>query len=342
MLRHRWSLRAPGVAPLIARLVAGSVAPLGACHDDDAPADRAPGAVGPFFEQPMFFNREIAGAPEAADGPAMIAALREAGGWGRGNRMQIDFSLTVLEADASTPRRAFEPIEGQFWTPDCDHAEVPIPAAGNVEGEEGYECKGNGDCHLLVFERDEGMLYEMYAAHVEPEFRGGCLALWDTRAAYDETLRGDQCTSADAAGLPIAPLLFTADEVAAGEIPHAIRFVLPNDRVRRGFVRPATHGTDTSGPPGAPPYGVHLRLRAEYPIDTLPSEGARVVARAMQTYGMIHSDGGEVALTALSDRYTTAKWSGLLGVQDLEGLRVEDFEVVDHGEPISYPYRCER
>ena len=57
---------------------------------------------------------------------------------------------------------------------------------------------------------------------------------------------------------------------------------------------------------------------------------------------MIHADGGEVALTAASDRYTTAKWAGLLSDRDLEFLKVEDFEVVDHGPVISYPYRCTR
>ena len=46
---------------------------------------------------------------------------------------------------------------------------------------------------------------------------------------------------------------------------------------------------------------------------------------------MYHADGGEYALTAASDRFTTAKWQGLLGADDLAALTVEDFEVVDHG-----------
>ena len=140
-----------------------------------------------------------------------------------------------------------------------------------------------------------------------------------------------RCTSADAAGFPIAPLLFNADEVAAGHIDHAIRFILPNNRVARGYTAPATHNTNTTGVAGAPYYGVHMRLRADYPIASLPTEGARVVARAMQKYGMYHADGGNIALTAQSDRHTTAKWAGLLGARDLSALKVEDFEVIDHG-----------
>ena len=290
----------------------------------------------------MFFDDDVGHAKITTDSKSTIAGLRGAGGWGRGDRLQVDFSFDVLEANATTPRRAFTPMSDFFYSPDCDHTEVPIPEAGNIEGETGYECTAGGDCHLIVIDRDAGKLYEMYKANAGATFVGGCLAVWETSKSYDETLRGDQCASADAAGFPIAPMLFTADEVAAGSIDHAIRFVLPNDRLRRGFVRPAVHGTDTDGPTNGPPYGVHLRLRADYPLDSLPNDGARVVARALQRYGMIHADGGEVALTAASDRYTTAKWAGLLSSWDLEFLRVEDFEVVDHGPMVSYPYRCAR
>jgi hypothetical protein len=63
------------------------------------------------------------------------------------------------------------------------------------------------------------------------------------------------------------------------------------------------------GPSDAPPYGARLRLRSDYPIERLP-RGALVVARAMQRYGMLLADGGQITLTAQSDRLTTAKWSG--------------------------------
>jgi serine/threonine-protein kinase len=272
----------------------------------------------------------------------MIAALRAAGGWGNGDKFQIDFSLEVLKADASSPMRTFTPTD-DFYSPDCDHVPMPVPLLGNLEGENGYVCANDGDCHLIVFDSAAGKLYEMWRANItSTTFYGGCLAVWDTSANYSDILRGDQCTSADAAGFPIAPLLFTADEVASGSINHAIRFILPNNRIRRGFVRPATHGTSTTGGTDAPAYGVHLRLRSDYPVDSLPSAGARVVARAMQKYGMYHADGGNIALTAQSDRYTTAKWDGLLGPHDLAALRIENFEVIDHGTMITLTYDCVR
>ena len=299
------------------------------------------GPAGPYFEHSMFFDRDVSSAPVSAQSDQLIGALRAAGGWGNGDSFTIDFSFDVLAADASTPRMTFSP-NADFFSPDCDSAAVPVPAGGDLEGETGYACTQNGDCHLIVVDSGAGQLFEMYRANVPSAGMGGCLAVWDLRAEYGDSLRGDQCTSADAAGLPIAPMLFTADEVAAGEITHAIRFVLPDDRIRQGFVRPATHGTATSGLPGSPYYGVHLRLRADYPIDALPSEGAKVVAHALQRYGMIHADGGEIALTAERDTHTTAKWAGLLAPQDLQALTVEDFEVVDHGAPIALTNDCKR
>jgi hypothetical protein len=309
----------------------------------DAPGPGVTVSTGPYFDEPMFFNQDVSGVPAAASSAQMIGSLRAAGGWGNNDRMRVDFSFSVLKADETTPMRTFTPNE-YHQTPDCEVMEVPVPIGGRVEGEYSYKCESNGDCHLIVQDVEHGRLYEMWRADIRSSllFDGGCLAVWDTKRTYDPTLRGDQCTSADAAGLPIAPLLFSADEVASGEIAHAIRFILPNDRVRQGFVRPATHGAYTGGLEGAPYYGVHLRLRADFPIDSLPTEGARVVARAMQRFGMYHADGGEYALTAQSDRYTAATWAGLLGQDDLATLTVEDFEVVDHGDPHPLSNDCMR
>ena len=311
----------------------------GSSSGSGAGSGSATANVGPYFTTPMFFNRDVSAVAKAANSDSIIASLEAAGGWG-GGQMQIDFSIDVLTAVPATPMRAFTPTD-DFYTPDCDDVAMPVPVSGDVEGETGYACTGDGDCHLLVVDAPANKLYEMWRANIDPTFQGGCLAVWNTSQVYGDSLRGDQCTSADAAGYPISPLLFTADEVAAGHIDHAIRFILPNDRVRDGYTRPATHGTDTSGGSSAPPYGVHLRLRADYPIASLPA-GAQVVARAMQKYGMYHADGGNIALTAQSDRHTTASWSGLLGSHDLGALKVTDFDVIDHGPMITLTGDCNR
>ncbi len=314
---------------------------LSAACSTDAPGGGATGGeTGPYFQKTMFWNRDVSAEPKAVNSDAWIDAIRRAGGWGNQDHFKIDFSFDVLRADASQPQ-LFTPND-QFEIPDCDHMPVPVPEGGNLEGESGYKCSTGGDCHLIVIDEGTHTLYEMWKANISTTFSGGCLAVWDMNREYDETLRGDQCTSADAAGFPIAPLLFTADEVASGSIDHAIRFVIPNDRVTQGFVRPATHGAYTSGSLELPPYGFHLRLRADYPVETLTSTGAQVIARALQKYGMYHADGGEDTLTAQSDKYTTAKWDGLLGPQDLYPLTINDFEVIDHGEMFPLTNDCQR
>jgi serine/threonine-protein kinase len=162
---------------------------------------------------------------------------------------------------------------------------------------------------------------------------------------YPETGRGDFCTSADAAGLPIAPLLFSADEIAAGEIKHAIRFILPNDRIRElMFVRPGTHSTRaTGGADDAPPYAARLRMKADADLSGL-NEASQVVARALQRYGMILADAGNLTFTAKSDRFDEHTWEEVgFGPHDLKGIPWSDFEVVDGGEPIDWDSgSCER
>lgn len=306
------------------------------------PAGAAAPRAGAYFPPDAVWYRDVSRAPLDSQSAAVIANLQQAN-WGLG-RMQIDFSIEVLEAAADTPILAFTPTEDHF-RPDCDLDPVPVPQGGALEGETGYECRSDGDCHLIVVDRPRQRLFEMWRANiVSGRFRGGCLAVWDMSRVYAPSGRGEQCTSADAAGYPIAPLLFSADEVQAGSIDHAIRFILPNATMRAGeYVHPATHGTRaTRGSRDAPPYGVRLRLRADYPLASLPNEAARVVARAMQRYGMLLADGGNVALTAQSDRFTQAKWAGLLGPLDLNALKPSDFEMVAAGPRIPLTLDCVR
>jgi len=285
---------------------------------------------------------DVSNAAMDPDSGAIITWLNQQG-FGTG-QMRIDFTIDVLIADASTPKRDFQPTD-DFYSPDCDQVPVPVPVGGNLEGETGYACTTDGDCHLLVVDQPASKLYEMWRANiVGPDFFGGCLAVWDLGRVYGPTGRGEQCTSADAAGYPIAPLLFTADEVKAGAIEHAIRFILPNASIRSGeYVHPATHSTSAaSGPKTAPPYGARLRLRADFPLASLPSDGARVVARGLQKYGMLLADGGNIALTAQTDRHTQAKWDGLLGSHDLVSITPGDFEVIALGTPLALTNDCLR
>jgi serine/threonine-protein kinase len=307
-------------------------------------------AEGQLFDASHPWNQKVSSAPLDSESNAIIQYLEK--NHTASARFQIDgtsdeanntYGLVLLRADASTPHRAFTPSD-DFYEPDCDDAAPPMPSGGAIEGESGYACDGDGDCHLLVIDTAACRLYEMWRANAtSSRFDGGCQAVWDLRAPYQPTLRGDCCTSADAAGLPIAAHTFTADEVAAGEIKHAIRFILPNQHMRaRVYVRPATHSTSaTSGPASAPPYGARMRLKASVDVSGL-TPGARVVANALKEYGMILSDGGNLTFTAANDRFTTAKWRDVdLSARDLTGLHWSDFEVVELGTRYTFDSSCD-
>lgn len=252
-------------------------------------------------------------------------------------------------ADASTPRQTVSGAAQYCYNgPDCDAVplQMPIPTNGNTEGSADYTCDvANNDCHILVVETAEKKLYELYNATAAGN---GITALgafvWDLKKAYPDNGRGEQCTSADAAGFPIAGLLPTADEVASGEVKHALRFILPNARMKaKVYVHPASHaGGPSSQDPNAPPYGVRFRLKASFDESAF-NANERIILRAMKSYGMLLSDGGNIALTFADDRLSTAKW-GTLGItaQSFNNIGVDNFEVVDLGPEVTLTYDCMR
>lgn len=300
-------------------------------------------APAPYFPPGSPWTEDISHAPVDPQSDEMINWLAAAGGWGHGNKMQVDFALRVLQANATTPMAHF--YKGPGWMAgDSDEVKsVPLPVDGGIEGENGYKCNiDDGDCHLIVVDRSNGKLYEAYQASASGSvLLANFLAVWDLNRVYPPSGRGDQCTSADAAGFPIAPLLFNADELATGSINHAIRFILPNSRIRSHvFVHPATHAGGPKGPDIALPMGAHLRLKASYDESQL-SPAAQVVARALKKYGMFLSDGGNIALTAQSDQDTATKYADVsFDSHSMFPLEVSDFEVLKLGDPIRLTDNC--
>ena len=289
--------------------------------------------------------QDVGGAATASDSQTIIDHLTSAG-WGT---LRIDVSFAIERADASISRRAYSLNNGSYYAPDCDDAPVPVPPGGAIENYplNGYAC-GGGDCHLLVFQGTR--LYELGVADIPnglydgPNFSGGCLAIWDLTRDYwtagaNPYSRGDQCTSADAAGFPIAPLLLTADDLNSGTIQHALRFTLDNSLIRaNSYVHPATHGTGAgggaSGGSDCMPYGSRLRLKA----GSYPSIGAQgqILVKALQKYGMFMADGGDLYISG------TADLIGVVNAGAVSSLTAADFEVVDQGAPIVWNGNCTR
>lgn len=313
----------------------------------------AAGPPGALFTTNVPWNVDVSGAARAGRSDQIIHALSELGGWGTGT-FQTDFSIPIFFTDGKSPKKKVVGVEDYCGGgPDCDSvpAQIPLPTKAYIEGSSNLKCdttgatEGQEDCHLLVVDRDQHKLYEIYHGSQSGEnVTAQAFFVWDLAKAYPETLRGDQCTSADAAGFPIAAMTPTADEVASGAINHAIRFILPNDRMKEGvYVRPATHaGGPSSTDPNAPPYGVRFRLRADFD-DSHFSKSEKVVIAALKKYGMLLSDGGQVPLTFADDRTSTKKWSELgITAQSFNDIAVDQFEVVELGNEVNLTYECVR
>ena len=166
------------------------------------------------------------------------------------------------------------------YADESDQVRYPIPSAPLIEG--------GSDHHVLLVNADTCRLYELWDTRQTSggAWAAGSGATWDLSS---NALRPAGWTSADAAGLPILPGLVRYDEVAAGEIDHALRFTAPT--TRKTYIYPARHWASSSTSAALPPMGLRLRLKATANLSGL-SHDALVIAVALQRYGMILADNG--------------------------------------------------
>jgi hypothetical protein len=222
----------------------------------------------------------------------------------------VTFVLSPDESDAGAPGRK---------------PGYPVPVAARtqpkwIEGGSPGGCN-DSDCHMLLVDRDNRILFELYQAHWNVdhwEAGSGAVFPLDTNAR-----RPEGWTSADAAGLAILPGLVRYDEVFGHDpIRHAFRFTVRNSN---GHVFPASH--DAGSNPAAPPLGTRLRLKANVDVSGYPPEVQKIF-QAMKTYGLILADNG-------SDMYVQGtydtRWNNDVLNPAFGSLTAADFEVVQLG-----------
>ena len=225
------------------------------------------------------------------------------------------FGIPYIVVDSNTP---LVPVTFQYHD-ESDPGPYPIPGNAPIEGGK----NSAGDRHVLVVDRDNWMLYELFAAYKKGSgWKAGSGAVFDLSS---NVLRPAGWTSADAAGLPIFPGLVRYDEVAEqGEIRHALRFTA--SQTRRAYVPPARHYASDLTDPDLPPMGMRVRLKAGFDQAGYPPQ-AQVILTALKTYGMILADNG-------SDWYLSGapdpRWDDDQ-LNALKQLRGGDFEVVQMG-----------
>jgi len=256
-------------------------------------------------------NQRVDTLPVASNSAAIVRSIGSGDnvhadfGSGRWEGSPIGIPYTVVGRKTKRARVRFD------YSDESDRVRYPIPRHVKIEG--------GGDRHALLLDRSRCRLYELYALRREGgRWSAGSGARWSLRRPR---IRPAGWTSADAAGLPILPLLARYPEVRRGRITHALRMTV--SETRNSFVFPARHFASSHSDPALPRMGERLRLKATASLAGLPRQ-ARVVARAMQEYGLIVADNG-------SDWYVSGSphrgWDNDQ-LRQLGRLRGSDFEVV--------------
>ena len=211
------------------------------------------------------------------------------------------------------PIPANAPIEN--WPLARNEDAGALPRAGITLAQ--FQREGSGDRHLIVIDPAHGRFHEFWQARLTDS--GWQASQASTFDLHTNRLRPERWTSADAAGLPILPAIVRYDEVARGDVRHALRVTV--QRTRREYVYPARHFASRVTDPTVTRMGERLRLRRDFDISGFPQHAQAVLA-ALKRYGMFVADnGGNWLLSIAPDR----RFSGL---ESLARVKGSDFEVI--------------
>lgn len=291
-----------------------------------APAHAAGPTIGgcPVFPPDNIWNTRIDGLPVDPLSREYVASI------GAGKNLHPDFGsgqhdgapigIPFLVVPMNQPKVAihFRSFDGEEHAGDeSDPGPYPIPRNAPIEG----GPKSRDDRHVIVVQQGSCTLFELYKA--VPAADGSWSAVSAARFDLEgHELRTDGWTSTDAAGLPVFPGLVRHDEVATGEIRHALRFTAP--RTRKAYVWPARHFASDDTDEALPPLGQRFRLRANFDVSGF-APAVQVILRALQTYGMVLADNGSSWFLSGAPH---GNWNNDQ-LRELRRVKGSDFEAVD-------------
>jgi hypothetical protein len=235
------------------------------------------------------------------------------------------YGFPYIVVDGSQPKRAVS----FYYADESDGVGVPfypIPDEAItqpywIEGGHPGQSSVGGDRHMLILDRDNKHLYELFDLHWNgSRWTAGSGAFFDLKT---NARRPEGWTSADAAGLAILPGLVRVEELnAPDEIRHAFRVTV---RATNGYVWPASHRAGSN--PSALPMGARLRLKANKDLSGF-HPALQKLFRAFQRYGLIVADNG-------SDMYISgafdARWNNDILNPAFRSLTASDFDVIELG-----------
>jgi hypothetical protein len=233
-----------------------------------------------------------------------------------GNQPKVEVRVTEYpnESDPGpfpVPHNA--PIEN--WPLARNEDTEALPRPGTTL--ERFQREGSGDRHLIVVDPVNGWFHEFWQARLTDA--GWQASQASTFDLHTNRMRPERWTSSDAAGLPILPSIVRYDEVARGEVNHALRVTV--QRTRREYVYPARHFASRLTDESLPRMGERLRLRRDFDVSGFPPH-ARAVLNALKRYGMFVADNGSNWLLSIApDRR-------IEGLESLSHVKGSDLEVI--------------
>lgn len=311
----KWLMGAGIAGLVVAALAAGSLGHLPSAAS--APAAGPPTVAGcPAYPADNIWNVPVDRLPLDANSAAYVQtigptrAVHADFGSGTWNGKPIGIPFTDVPGTQPRVSVLFE------YAGESDPGTYPIPDNVPIEGGGGTD----GDRHALIVDHDACRLYELYALERQADgWHAGSGAIFDLRS---NALRPLGWTSADAAGFAILPGLVRYDEVASGEIRHAIRFTAP--QTRNAYIWPATHLASSLTGSRFPPMGQRFRLKSTFDESAYPAAD-QVILRALKRYGMFLADNGSSwYLSGAPD----SRWDNDV-LHRLGGVSGANFEAVD-------------
>jgi hypothetical protein len=258
----------------------------------------------PFADDSPWNTPIPAGAPTHPDSPLLIGTLA---GVATNLRLTRTYTSPIWVVDSERLPAMFVRSDRIFDTWDQDRngwSDVGVPVIPSMWAEP------TSDAHIIIIDPMRRLSWEMSRFGWLPDGTPTCTTfnVWDLEGpGYGDCNEGRwQRRGGRGSGFPIVAGVIRPEEVAAGVIRHALVFSFPQNRladdgISKLFMQPPACRSDGDWiGPQYPIQGMRFQLDPSFSEATFDALGltreARIVARALQTYGMFDGDTGALAL----------------------------------------------
>jgi hypothetical protein len=263
-----------------------------------------------FFPEDHIWNVPVDTLPVDPNSAIYIEGInRFAKNLGYNNKMPIN----IVDSSVSHKSVIFRS------TYSTDPGPYPIPDNPLIQG--GPDISVPGDHHMLIVDRDESILYELYNPIVQQN------GTWSAYSGAvfnlsNYSLRPEGHSSADAAGLPMVPGILRYDELMSGEVHHALRISVWI--TNNSYVWPARNKASAISNGTFPPMGQRIRLKSTFDTSGYPPQ-SKAILEVLKKYGAMVADNGALFRVYMQP---DSRWTDS-DIKQLNTVLTTNFEAVD-------------